>query len=172
MNNFVLYLIISSTCLIITYLFFKFLIDNRISFALMRFFLLTAIVCSLLLPFHSYIIDLGFINPPEMIEKTEETFIVENAAVKEQMVNQTQQTKIDEATYPKKISRWMLVNYIYFIVMGFFLIRLLLNLFKILYLRIVNKAENLGKYRIIVTDQISNSFSYFRWIFLNKEGKS
>jgi hypothetical protein len=172
MHNFVLYLVVSSICITIVYGFFKVFIDNRISFVLMRFFLLTAIVFSLLLPFHTFRIDLGISNSSESIQEKTETLEIENTAIEKQIINQTQQTRVKEADTGKRLSSWMLIKYIYFIVMGFLLFRLVLNLSRIFYLRIICNIQNIGKDRIIVTNQISNSFSFFRWIFLNKEGKS
>lgn len=172
MNNFVLYLILSSSILIITYLFFRFFIDNRIAFGLTRFFLISSIIFSLLLPFHTYRIDLSIGSPREIIQETTESLKSESTSVSGQIVDQTRQLRIEETVAVKRISSWMLIKYIYFTVMGLLVLRLVWNLFRIFYLRIINTAQTHSGQRIIFTNQISNSFTFFRWIFINKEGRS
>ncbi len=172
MHNFVIYLLVSSACLTLTYGFFRFFVENRISPVLIRIFLLAVIVFSMLLPFHSYGIDIGVSNPPDQVHEIEEAMRFDSEIAEGRITQPASLSELDEVAVKSRLISWMLIKYIYFMVIGFFIIRLLLNFLKILYLRIRHRPEKYEENQLVFTNQISNSFSFFGWIFINREGKS
>ena len=174
MNNFVLYLIVSSLCLTVSYAFYKLFIENYVSPKIARTFLLMAIITSLFLPFHSYRIDIG-VQP---LQHQSQFHSSGNITGNEQTKAEPQLTQIPVVARPKNVAVeknywfWVIIRVIYFSGVGILFMRLIVNLLKIINLRMISTIKRIANYRVLITPEVKNSFSFFRWIFINILGKS
>ncbi|MGD2035449.1 MAG: GldM family protein [Bacteroidales bacterium] len=171
METYFYYIFLSAICLTVFYFVIRIIPVSWIAFRVIRFYILTAILISLLLPFTPFQIVL-----PERPDKAAEDVNSEPV-----MVSGTEtgdRVNLISGSYEPKVSWYKNRNVrrtfvsLYFIVSGILCLRLLLGLIKIILIWYRADRIKHGTSIIHQTSSVNNSFSFFRWIFVNSDGKT
>lgn len=161
--NFILYLIIATISICILYITHKIIFRKEGHFKTMRFFLLIGIAVCLLLPFHGYKIASHSVNHTNVNDMI--------AALLAQ--TQEQNTALNANTDHQQSLGWLHVAFIlYMAITMVFMIRILA---KLIYLSVRfagSQKEKKGKYIILQNPNITYSFSFFNFIFLQPNIKN
>ncbi|HEY4785983.1 MAG TPA: M56 family metallopeptidase [Bacteroidales bacterium] len=139
-------------------------LKKELRFNYLRYFLLTSIVLSLLIPFSPFRIHLDLSSNNNVKEETiRET---KNA------VTQTNELAINQAKLKPETTSFrnasIILIYIYITGLIFCGLRLLTHFFRILYLFIISERIRQQKTTIITNERMENPFSFFNWIFIPK----
>jgi len=170
MEQFILYLLKSSICLSVFFIFYKLFLKHNTSFKKVRLYLLLSILLALVIPLTK--ISVPFSIKAKAI--TEKITYIAHGEVAE--LPETATIKGIEYTLPlKKVDAkenfdWKsTAQFIYLIVASILLFRLLLVMFNVL--RSYHKSEisRYASYKVVSNLKINNSYSFFKWIFINKQ---
>ncbi len=153
MQDLILHLLKSAGLISLFYLGYFFLLKNDTSFRANRFFLLTGIFTSLLLPF---------------LEITR-TVQVETTAVPVFAENFSAEIFHTPATQPEAIDWWQVAGIIYLIGLSFFLLKFLIELLSLLRLIYTSKRSKEGSYYVIQKCKNTQPFSFFKWIVVDPD---
>lgn len=168
MKELLFYLTASSVCLIIFYGFYRVFVNGKLTLKWMRVFLLSSLVISMALPLHSFQIQL------RSNKETKEENVVKIAEAPQGSVSEMieQPAQVSWIRQIDKLFLMRLFIFLYLAIAGYFVIRLLLSLIRIMRLLLNARVEQEGKFYIVHSEKISNSFSFFNWIFLNAHESS
>jgi len=164
------YLIVSSVSISIFYLAYLYFFRKEQNFKIIRIFLLSAILFSLILPLNPFTINLPCVKEVKpFIENTKPSYkpdveAIESIKPTELPVNQNIKAKnvITEIDYKSILFK------IYLIVGAFILARLILSVCKILFFYINSEKTKYQKHTLVLLDKRIIAFSFFNWIFVDK----
>jgi hypothetical protein len=168
MNALILYIIKSTVCLSVLYAFYRLLLAKDTKFRLVRCYLLATIAISLLLPLNSYSIKLPDHTaaikkeiPSAHQQKTE--------TVKSSVSNAVQQSLpvVKSEVSAIEWNKWLMT--VYGLVALLLLTRILVNIFMIYRIYKLSQKEKSNPATLIYNKDISSSFSFFQWIFINPD---
>jgi beta-lactamase regulating signal transducer with metallopeptidase domain len=164
MQSFLVYILLSSGCLSVAYLFYKALLEKKTRLQTIRFYFLTAVVISLLAPFSPWSIrtPVDVITPGSMINYTAQAKT--NSGVKDGPV--TSQTRVAAKNEWRIIP--LLCN-VYLSITLFFILRLIRELIAIFMCYRKATKEKRGQLQLVWNHWYKGSFSFFHLIFLNKK---
>ena len=169
------YIFISSVCLSIFYAFYKLIFRNEANFKQLRFYLLASIILSFLLPLTSFKIHVN-LSKNQYADKTEyvaKSIKGDRESVTSGSVNNDFPDKKNKVISNQSIITWLdLLKKFYFIVLFVLLIRFAGQIITPIILYFKSKRAKLGNYIIIYNTRFKNTFSFFRWIFINTEFSS
>lgn len=158
--NYIQYILTASACLSIFYIAYRLMFRNEVNFNQLRFYLLASIAVSVTLPLTGVSLNMDFvvnlfIEPKVIIPfPMQETTLANSPAINipvQQSINWGQAAKG-----------------IYFMVAAMLLIRIVLQIFTMVIRYFSSERVRLGRYTLISNNQ-KNAFSFFRWIFINRE---
>ncbi|MFW6275775.1 MAG: M56 family metallopeptidase, partial [bacterium] len=163
------YLFVST--LSITFLFgvYKLLYRKDRNFHQQRFFLLSALVISVLLPLHRVEIDVPFAGSiSQRMSLTEAEAIAANYTTPGTTTRQLENpSEMEEASNPSV--NWMQLFFtMYLAVSGILFLRLLFQTLVILVYYKRSQKEPRKDYTIIYNTKYKQTFSFFKWIFIHK----
>lgn len=167
MQTFLVYILLSSGCLSVAYLFYKALLENRVVLKTIRFYFLLATLISLLAPLS----PLGVLRPfvyaaTPIITSNSNTIANKGSATYEKASNE-----VVPPTNTVTESAWNIVPvlfYIYVIVALFFIIRIVHELYLIIDCYRKATKEKKDNVQFVWNHQYKGSFSFFHYIFLNR----
>ncbi|MCW3786505.1 M56 family metallopeptidase [Plebeiibacterium sediminum] len=186
MAKFLIYLFESGLCLTLFYLGYVFFFRKETYFTFNRIYLVGAMVLSLIMPLGSVSVNSVQSNVisetivkvsqfrnyyEELILLTDPDYAVSHndhkansffAASKKNKDLQQQQAK-------SSIHLIKILFYIYLAGLLFFVLRLIIHVFQLAHLVHKNKTEKYGSYTLVLLTEEVPSFSFLRWIFINKE---
>lgn len=150
MESFILYLLKSASLLSIFYLTYSLLLRKDTSFNANRKFLTGGLIASIILP-SIYFTRTVIVTP-----------------IKSKIVPLTTNSTFIEDS----ISVWQIIGIIYLIIAGFFLLRFLLQLFRLTKLIRSSKVRSENNFRIVSIPEKQGPFSFFKYIFFNSNDHS
>lgn len=154
MTAFTGYLIISSVCLIFSYGVFILVFKGKSGFGHQRFFLLTSLILSVLLPLTGIRLELPSLPPA--IKSSPDNLPLPGSGA---------------GLYVPEIRGLLqsiagIIPYIYIIVSVSFIILMILQILKILRLYIISEKSRKGNLLILRCRKTASPFSFFSWIFI------
>lgn len=156
------YILKSALCALFFLLFYRFLIEKEKMLRFKRFFLLGALVFSLLIPFAD--IPPLLYSIPSVEEISSNIYDFTTANVEAEFVDSQPQRQVVVRAFP-----WIsVVAGLYFFVVSILLVRFVRNLFGILKLGKSGQMIRRGKVRIVLEDRLNISFSFFNYVFISK----
>jgi hypothetical protein len=154
-----LYILLSSACLSLFYLAYKLIYIRQSNFRELRIYLLGSLILSLLVPLNQYRIELHQHNA--------------TYAVVEQLVSpDAQETQLTEDQSRITISWQTALLILYFSITALLLSRIILQLIILAYSYIRSDKIKDSGYTILFNHRFRNTFSFFKWIFVSREGHS
>lgn len=157
-NTIIAYLIKVSVALTLFYGLYIFCLKKDTFLKLRRCYLLFAIFFSVLFPLFTIEI------PPTEDATQIPTYWLSDIELGDQPID----SNVEEA-----LSVWAIGLVFLVVVSCFWALRLLIQLFSVLKLRIGNESEKLTEFRIVkIKDTKASPFSFFHWIFINTETNS
>ncbi|MDF1547937.1 MAG: GldM family protein [Bacteroidales bacterium] len=173
METFYQYLIISSISIAALYLAYYYFFRKVSDFKKIRFFLLSAMLFSLLLPFSPVSINLStylaFNN--QKLNKSLSENIIYDASVKnfnDRSSTEFELTKSTNSALQEHYNAEQLFLIIYLAVTGLFVLRLIFSITKMILLSIYAEKIKHKNYTLILLDKRIIAFSFFNWIFIDK----
>ncbi|NJO87684.1 MAG: hypothetical protein HC831_01010 [Chloroflexia bacterium] len=167
------YLIIASASITILFIIYLIFFKKDNNFRLSRFFLLSGLLFSLLLPFNTYNIEL-----PEFSDQAE-TFVEERknntsgeSVINLQPVNTDKSRPVETATgqqtsTPINSNQFILI--IYLIISSILIVRILFSIGQIGWYYLVSDKQKEQGFTVVYITKRSIPFSFFRLIFITKE---
>jgi len=149
-------LLLSTTCLSISYIAFRITFGNGTRFRQQRLFLVSSVVISLLLPFTGISLDIPDLSGKRS-ESTHEIQPVINESEQPPGIIQTPDSFYLNTYYIIKV---------YSIITLLFITITLIQFIRIVWLYIISKKTDHAKGEILCSGRIESSFSFFRWIFI------
>lgn len=154
MKEFSTYLIISTLCLSFSYGIFKIVFNDESRFGQQRIFLLASLILSVLLPASGIRFEILSLHPAVSNSQGNLIFPTTTAS------NILQE---DKGLLKSALE---FLPYIYIIVSGFLIFTMIVQLLKILRLRIISEKCRQGNLLILRSKKIKSPFSFFTWIFI------
>lgn len=168
MSQYFIYLIEVSISMTLFYLIYLLLVNNETFHQLKRYFLLSSIIISLIIP------QLPSSNWTREFERTilpQQTEITDISNYKdnfEKIIYGTIPTEISNADNTSSSNYISLILFgIYVAGVGYVLFRFIYNLIKISRLLRNHKKSSYGKYTIVALPDNYSTFSFFKYIFIN-----
>lgn len=163
-QSFLVYILLSSGCLSVAYLFYKALLEKKTRLQTIRFYFLIAVVLSLLAPFSPWSIRqpvsaITSGNTMNYSAQVKATGTIEDDA-------SSNQTRL---AVKKEWSIIPLLCKIYLSVTLFFMLRIIRGLIAILGCYRKATKERQGNLQLVWNHQYKGAFSFFHLIFLNKK---
>ncbi|KPK81595.1 MAG: hypothetical protein AMS27_15355 [Bacteroides sp. SM23_62_1] len=167
MTGFFIYLLKSTLYISICYLFYRVFMRNDPNFKIIRLFLISSMIISLLLPLSNYSIDTG-ISIPSSSGLNIENNVGDQAVPSFNYIpgigmDMSAVTQNNEQTVPWTI----IIPIIYGIVAIYFLARMIKQLLVVLVCYFRSTKVKRDGFTYIYNNSISNTFSFFRWIFIS-----
>jgi hypothetical protein len=169
------YILKSAACLSIFYVLYLVIFRKDTNFQLLRLYLLSSILISLILPLSRVSIGLPVLHTHP--DKTEirnipflKTIQETPPAALEEVKPQAEIIQNPSAiTVQRSIDGYLILKIIYLAVAGFLLLRLLLAVLKIQLLIIHSSKVYRGGKPFYYSEQISSSFSFFSYVFVSRD---
>ncbi|MBN1187513.1 MAG: hypothetical protein JXB49_34875 [Bacteroidales bacterium] len=167
------YILLSTSCLSLAYAFYRMLFSRETNFRQLRIYLLASILLSLLIPLTNYQIDIPDINRRIYNKEITEEFqsSSENAIPTVPVTNSDANT-VEEKDAGNTIFWKYIVLYGYFIVMTVLLLRIFYQVMQLLICFLKSEKKSHDNFRLVYNNHYKNTFSFFNWIFINKENSS
>ncbi len=186
MAKFLIYLFESGLCLTLFYLGYVIFFRKETYFTFNRIYLIGAMVLSLLMPLVSVSVDSIQSNVlsetivkvgqfrsyyEELILLTDPDYSVSNEDEQNKAFFSGAQTEKELLQNQKKSSYSLIKTFFYIYLIGFlfFIPRLVVHIFQLAQLIHKNKAIKEKEYTLVLLSDKVPSFSFMRWIFINKE---
>lgn len=162
MNELVRYIVLSTGCLSILYLFYSIFLANKATMQSLRWYLLFSLLISLLIPFNRY----SFFN----INIATSTSRVDNVTTATTPASDASGNIITPATKAARsqIPFLSVVCILYSVITGYFLLRLGRQFYLIWACYRRSQKEKRGTYTIVWNEQHKKPFSFFKFLFLNR----
>ena len=163
-------LLITSLSISIFYLSYLLIFSKENNLKLVRFFILSAILFSLILPMNRLSIEFpGLINHTEASQELDNRAGENNLLTinNEQAINE-RQNLISTETVDKAIDFSQLWVIVHLCISAILLIRMLLSILKLISLYSHSTKRKQNKYTYILLDKRIIPFSFFNWIFIDK----
>ncbi len=164
------YIIISTVSLSVFYLAYLFVFRNETNFRHLRFFLLASIVVSLLMPLNNFRVTVNFFRSQNVLQP-----VMPPQSINAQQIFQSPSDNNHINNDNKTVSTLHEINWfkifetIYFLVSILLISRILFQIVLMTIQYLKSEKEKIEKYTIIYNDRFKNTFSFFNWIFVNKE---
>jgi beta-lactamase regulating signal transducer with metallopeptidase domain len=166
---FIKYLLLSNICLIVFFVIYRLVFHRENNFIQLRIFLLGSIILSLLLPFNTINIDVGF----DLNQK----FQANKNVIPSQILPTLSPKPVDEIISEKgkiieskvHIAFYIILKWIYILVGLFIATRLILEITKLFSLYLLSSKEKSQHLLVAHNKKINSSFSFFNIIFINKD---
>jgi hypothetical protein len=165
------YLIISSVCLVVFYGFYRLIFRKESGFNQLRFYLLASIILSLTLPFSNFKIGFDINKNSEVLN----TSLVQKSISVDQRFSFSELadnfSNLENVSKSKNnTTHWTdVITNIYFTVLLILIARLLLQVLVLFYEFYRSPKVKEKGFIIISSTKFRNSFSFFKWVFINKE---
>lgn len=166
-------LIIASLVVTVTYLVYRFFLQDETNFKYLRLYLLSSILLAVLMPFNSYKININLIPENRIIqdELIPSKYKQSNTATPSQSEFASTLSESD-VRFHNSYNWQTIIKMVYFIVAGFFLAKTFIQiLFLMLKIFTADKIRK-EKYVLIYNHGFKNSFSFFHWIFIDHTNES
>jgi len=163
------YIIIISISTTILFIVYALLFKKENNFKLIRVYLISSLVFSLLLPFNQVSIDVSgiFTKPKEVIQESKTS--VNNQALEfSNITSGNQATESNEELTQTPVNVQQLIIIIYSIISSIFLVRILFSIFQIIWYYMVSEKKKQNGFTIIYISKNSIPFSFFKLIFISK----
>ncbi|MGE0079504.1 MAG: TonB-dependent receptor plug domain-containing protein [Bacteroidales bacterium] len=161
--TFIQYIFIASVCLGIFHIAYKLMFRNEVNFNLLRFYLLSSILLSLIIPLSGVSINIGFIQ--QMFAPKVSTFTIPIQVVG---INSTM---APQAPVASTISWWTVTKNIYLVVSAILVVRIFLQFILIVLGYYRSERVKIGRYMLVLGNKKS-TYSFFSWIFINRNSLS
>lgn len=156
--NLMQYILISSVCLTVFYLFYLLLFRNETNFRQLRFYLLISILLSILMPLNGFRLHI-------LPEKHQQTLVIEK------LKDPGSAYVIKQIDKPKV--NWISVlKWFYLVVLWVLLGRILIQMTAMGLIYAKSKKERMGKCVLVYNTRFRNVFSFFNLIFLTEESST
>ena len=150
------------------YAYYHFALRNKKFHRYNRFYLLAAVIISIIIP---------FLNIPIYFSEsqTDSSVVLQTLQVISSPVvdEPTSQSNSGETTASGISTTWFTIEnilyFFYILILSFFLLRVLLSLIRIRALIRSNTAEKIDQIEFINTNERGTPFSFFRWLFWNRK---
>lgn len=158
--NYTQYILTTTICLSIFYIAFRLVFKNETNFNQLRIYLLASILISFIIPLFNISINIDFIKNI-FISETKPPILPIN---KIGNVNYSNATGV---VAPQQIDWWLTTKYIYFVTTAILLLRIVFQTCLIVILYYKSERIILNNFTLIYSKK-KNAFSFFHWIFINK----
>ncbi|NOQ24069.1 MAG: hypothetical protein GQ564_01795 [Bacteroidales bacterium] len=166
------YLLISTICLSAFYITYRLVFRKETNFRQLRVYLLLSILISGLIPFSKFSINID-LNPNESQEINSSTIAPENnEIILQDFVNGEFAIVEDQKSNFQNINWLALLMKVYHIVSSAMILRILIQILFLFYKYFKSDKIINGKHILIYNHGFKNSFSFFNWIFINKDKSS
>lgn len=156
--NLMQYILISSVCLTVFYLFYLLLFRNETNFRQLRFYLLISILLSILMPLNGFRLHI-------LPEKHQQTLVIEK------LKDPGSAYVIKQIDKPKV--NWISVlKWSYLVVLWVLLSRILVQMTAMGLIYAKSKKERMGKCVLVYNTRFRNVFSFFNLIFLTEKSST
>lgn len=169
------YLLISTISLSVFYLVYLLIFKQETNFKLIRFYLLTSIVLSLVLPLNNSQISIDFtkyrskveaISVVKAIEKQNNDAIIQKG---NPVLNENNENISDS----RSIINWFaILTKVYLIVSIILLVHIGWNIGCVLFKCCKSSKTVYDSYKLVYLEQGKNAYSFFHWIFINTKNSS
>jgi len=156
MNSFLIYLFESSVSFTIIYIFYELFLKRDTWFKFNRYFLLFGLFFSFLIPMLDFSVSESMVNSQNQFVFTEYFYV-------------SSVVKTVESNVTKTIIQPNVIVPFYLLFVSFFLIRLFYQLIQLFKTINANEIINYKNYKIVLLDNNSSPFSFFNYIFINKD---
>jgi len=160
--NILLYIFISSVCLSIFFTVYKLMFRNESNFSQLRLYLLASIIISLILPSTSISINVDFLK--NLFTPEAQSLV---NVIKENSIVTSSNLNIDNTPNQASVDWLTLFIGLYYTVSIALITRIMVQLFTMIILYYRSERVRMGKYVIVTNSRNNNTFSFFRWIFIN-----
>jgi len=167
MKTFVVYILEASVCITIFYLFYLLFLSKDSGFKFIRFYLLTSLIISLILPLNSFSIDIFSEYSLLQVQNSEQK--ITDITYNEIYSKQTNSSNLYKKAIPivKPFNYKLLINSIYYVFLILVLTRFLVGLIMILNLYLKSFKTKIKNLHIIKNEQLKCSFSFLNLVFIN-----
>lgn len=166
------YLLISTICLSIFYITYRLVFRKETNFRQLRVYLLLSILISGLIPFSKFSINID-LNLNKSQEINSSTIAAENnEIVLRDFVNGESVIVEDQKSIFQNINWSALLMKVYRIVSLAMILRILIQVIFLFFKYFKSDKIIKGKHILIYNHGFKNSFSFFNWIFINKDKTS
>ncbi|OQP66503.1 hypothetical protein A3860_13540 [Niastella vici] len=165
MNELVRYIVLSTGCLSILYLFYRLFLANKTTLQSLRWYLLFSLLISLLIPFNRY--SFFTFNIAKSTSRVNNVVTNTFTGTDASGNTATPATKVP-ARERSAIPVLSIVGMLYCIITGYFLVRLVRQFYLIWTCYRSSEKEKKGAYTIVWNGQHKKPFSFFRLLFLNR----
>jgi len=157
------YVLISTLCLSIFYAVFQLFMKNDSHFRFMRFYLLSSIMLSVIMPLNSLRIDTKLFNNQQ---QTEIPLVFEQSVVNAEnyKVDKTEVKASDNAFSWETATS--LFSKLYILISAFLFARVLFHISKTFIHFFKSEKQKQGKFIILYNKQVKTTFSFFNWVFV------
>jgi len=166
MTPLLIYIAKSTLCLSVFYTFYSLVLRKDTNFGFRRFFLLSSIFMSLLLPLTNYSIDLQFASRSAVQAQQSTNQVVETTD--HLPVSETSKTELASVSQSKINWLTIAING-YFTIMFVLLIRLLIRILVTVFAYTFATKVWISGRMMALSNSINTPFSFFNWIFINEE---
>ncbi|MFN8257617.1 MAG: GldM family protein [Bacteroidales bacterium] len=166
------YLILLSICIAVFYIAYLAFFRKEQNFKLLRFFLLSGIVFSIILPLNPLKMVIPFINSAnQVLENEAQAKKPVSGAVpgRETLSQLTINQDIDTTKPVIKFDYKSFLLLVYLVISLLIFARLILSVCKILYLYFSSEKVNYQNFTFILLDKRIIAFTFFKWIFIDKK---
>jgi beta-lactamase regulating signal transducer with metallopeptidase domain/tetratricopeptide (TPR) repeat protein len=177
MNPQIKYILVASALLTFFWLIYLIIFRKERNFKQRRFYLLTAVLFSFLIPLANVIIEL-----PDTALPLKETALFDTSTF--DFTQQQQITNINNSNFTvpeilgeninsrRKIEWTQVITYLYYAIAVVMLLRILVQLFVLQFH--VSQSEVIKKqgYKLVINHHYKSTFSFFHWIFVHSSTKN
>ena len=165
MNQLLFYLLQVGAASGLLYGYYHLALRNKRFHRYNRFYLLAAVVISILIPFLN--IPVYFTGDEAASSAVLQTLqVMSSPAVDESLIQTVANENIFSTTW---FTFENLIYLFYILILSFFFLRVLVSLFKIRTIIKSNTAEKIDNIEFINTNEPGTPFSFFRWLFWNRK---
>ncbi len=164
------FILISAVCVSAAYIIYRLFFRKETNFHQLRAYLLVSIIISVLLPFNTYKINPSFLQNKSAVS---EINFWKNHAVNTEATNAKIGLNLETEVQKSFTVDWIrLIRWSYILIVSVLLFRILLQVIFLVYKYLISEKEKCGKYVLIRNHRFKNSFSFFKWIFIDDKEKS
>jgi hypothetical protein len=166
------YVLISTVGLSFFYSSYLLIFKNETNFRQLRFYLIVSILISLLMPVSNFRININFSgNQHTVIPDAPDQALKGNAEQFYQTSVENDRTVSNNNIFSiqHKVNWLAFLRKFYFLISMLLLTRILIQIILLTIQYFKSEKEKIEKYTIIYNDRFKNTFSFFNWIFVNKE---
>lgn len=164
MDNLTIYILKSSSVLLLLYMVYWFFLRRETFFTFNRVYLIFVALLSICLPFIEITLPY-FLSESSVQYLTLENMLSYESINSETIVSEKVDFALDQ-TQGYNLSSFFIV--VYFIGAGFFIILTIFRLIQLSFLIRCSKSETINGLKIFTPDQEISPFSFFNYIFINK----